>query len=62
MAESVDTCYNLDVRCDSTVCTVSTATAFTNWFCKDCMVPKCCRDYSIFYSSRNWQTELFSDF
>ena len=27
------------VRCDSTVCTPSASTAFTNWFCKNCMVP-----------------------
>ena len=27
------------------ICTPFAATAFTNWFCKDCMVPKCTPDY-----------------
>ena len=30
------------------ICTPSAATVFTNWLCKDCMVPKCTRLF--FYS------------
>jgi len=42
MAETVDTCYNLYVG--AIVSTPSAVTAFTNWFCKDCIVPICAKE------------------
>jgi len=31
------------ITLDATICTPSTATVFTNWFCKDCMVSSCAK-------------------
>jgi len=56
MAEAVDTCYNLYVRCDD---------MYT--ICSHCLYKLVLQRLvnapdPIFCSPRNWQTEIFSDF